>query len=146
MKLPNLSGKCFLCGKTEPSFDTGTRVCECIRSQGFLENEFPCYVTMLPEPHDYSVSELPSLWARTPADVFAVAVGSLSTNADALTRQVKINEERRSAYFPFVDLLETRHHLRCGNATVYRSAGLEESTGSLSSWCSTWDRTIGPEH
>jgi len=99
-----------------------------MRLEAFPEAELSCYVTMLPELMDYSVSKLPSLWAEKPCDVFAVAVGTLGSSWDSVIKQRDAIGEQESTYLSPYDLLES-HHLRCGNATLYRAAGLEDLTG-----------------
>ena len=129
MRFPHFSSKCFLCGAGEDCFDSATRMCSCMRLRGFPEAELSCYVTMLPELVDYSVSKLPSLWAENPCDVFAVAAGTLGFRSDAVIKQRDSIGEQRSTYLSPGDLLEKSHHLRCGNATLYRAGGLEDLTG-----------------
>ena len=130
MRFPHFASKCFLCGAGEDCFDTATRVCSCMRLRGFPEPELSCYVTMLPELVDYSVSKLPSLWAENPCDVFAVAAGTLGSSSDSVAKQRDSIGDQRSTYLSPGDLLEKSHHLRCGNATLYRAGGLEDLTGS----------------
>jgi hypothetical protein len=130
MKLDYLSSRCFLCGRKECAFNTESRICDCVRAQGFAENELACYVTFLPEPQSYSVSDLPSLWADEPADVFAIAADNLGAPPELISKQNKAVEKGSKVYPYVTDLLGTSHHLRCGNASVYRSASLEGLTGS----------------
>lgn len=130
MKLEFLSGRCFLCGRKEPAFDTEARICDCVRSGGFAENELGCYVTVLPERQSYSVRALPSLWAREPEDVFAIAAGNLGVSPEGIAKHTQ-NIEGSGRVHSFVpDVLGSAHRLRCGNASVYRSASLESLTGS----------------
>lgn len=130
MKLEYLSSRCFLCGRKESTFDTEARICECVRSHGFAENELGCYVTFLPEPQPYSVSDLPSLWADEPSDVFAVATDTRLVSPEQITNHTKAAENGRHVSPYVTDVLGKTHHLRCGNASVYRSTSLESLTGS----------------
>jgi hypothetical protein len=130
MKLEYLSSRCFLCGRKESAFDTKARICDCVRSHGFAENELGCYVTFLPELQSYSVYDLPSLWADEPSDVFAVATDNLITSPELITKHTKAAENERRAYPYVTDILGKTHHLRCGNASVYRATSLEGLTGA----------------
>lgn len=130
MKLEYLSSRCFLCGRKESTFDTEARICDCARSHGFAENELGCYVTFLPEPQSYSVYDLPSLWADEPSDVFATATDNLLASPELITNHTKAAENGRHVYPYVTDTLGKTHHLRCGNASVYRSTSLESLTGS----------------
>ena len=131
MKLEYLSSRCFLCGRKESVFDSEARICDCVRSHGFAENELGCYVTVLPEPQRYSAQDLPSLWANEPADLFAVAADNLGVPREIIEKQAKSAGETARNVYPYpADILGKAHHLRCGNASVYRSASLESLTGS----------------
>lgn len=130
IRFEHLHSRCFLCKKKEKVFDTATRICSCVRGQGFPEFEAGCYISVLPELPSYSVLDLPSLWALKPADVFAVTADYLGGNLNAITRQAEA-ADGRSGVFPYsTDILESTHHLRCGNATLVRSSSLEDLTGS----------------
>src|ERR1700728_4267634 len=131
MKLKNLGSRCFLCGNTEACFDTAMRICDCVRPHGFPENELSCYVSVLPE-HNYSIFDLPSLWAAAPSDIFAVAADSLVGDAQKAASRAEFIATRSCSAPPLLstDVLATQHHLRCGNSIVYRSAELEDLTGS----------------
>jgi len=130
MKLDNLDSQCFLCGVKKHGFDTDSRICDCALPLGFPEKELACYVTMLPEPTDYSVSDLPSIWDARPLDVFAAAVGDLGLPLEAIERPAKTSSHS-CRFLPYgTDLLDSQHHLRCGNATIYRALALEDLTGS----------------
>lgn len=130
MELEILDSKCFLCGKKQPVFDTESRICTCIRLLGFPENEQACYVSRLPELKNYSITSLPSIWATNPPEVFAVAADNLGMSEEAVTRQRKIANGDGGIYPYSTDVLNTRHFLRCGNSMIYRSASLEDLTGS----------------
>src|ERR1700761_9469218 len=96
MKLKNLGSRCFLCGNRDAYFDTAMRICDCVRPHGFPESELSCYVSVLPE-HDYSIFDLPSLWAATPSDIFAVAADSLLGDAEKAASQAEFIETRSSS-------------------------------------------------
>ena len=130
MKLEHLSSKCFLCGRKESTFNTEVRICDCVRAHGFAENELDCYVTFFPEPQSYSVRNLPSLWSREPADMFAVAAGDLGISPERIPQSARDGDGKSSVYPYSADALADTHHLRCGNASVYRSPNLEGLTGS----------------
>jgi hypothetical protein len=86
---------------------------------------------MLPE-HDYSIFDLPSLWAAAPSDIFAIAADSLVGDAQKAASQAEFIATRSCSASPLLstDILAKQHHLRCGNSIVYRSAELEDLTGS----------------
>ena len=133
MKLDHLDARCFLCGADYGPFDTGRRLCDCVRPLGFPESELSCYVTILPEPRGYSVRALPSLWAKDPWDVFAIAAegngfpGNPAASAGAAGVASPASD---AAAYPFGrDLLAREHHLRCGNTILHRSSILEDVTG-----------------
>src|SRR3954447_4096048 len=129
MKIDNLKGKCFLCGAETPIFDTSERVCSCIRQHGFPEAEGGYYVTILPEPHGYSVAHLPSLWTSQVSDVFATAVEDFGLRRGPVACGSG-RSKGDSNVFPYPsDLLKNRHHSLCGNTTIYRSSNLEDLTG-----------------
>jgi hypothetical protein len=130
MKLDNLDSRCFLCGVKKSGFDTETRICGCVQPQGFPEKELTCYVTILPEPLDYSASDLPSIWDAQPKDAFAAAAGDLGLHLEAAECPTK-TVSPSCRFLPYgTDLLHDQHHLRCGNATIYRALALEDVTGS----------------
>ena len=120
-----MEGRCFLCGEARPVFDTSVRICDCARPHGFPVDELCCYVTVLPEPREYEVARLPSLWSVPPSDVFALAADSLEEPAGA--------DRLRSlpgGVLPYpTDLLNSRYHLRCGNSVLRRSSSLADATG-----------------
>ncbi|HKQ62599.1 MAG TPA: pyridoxal-phosphate dependent enzyme [Candidatus Polarisedimenticolaceae bacterium] len=121
MILEDFDGKCFLCGTAHGSFDTARRLCECVHPQGFQAGELCCYASILPEPRDYRVEALPSLWAAQPPDVFAI--GSPPQPADR-------RDAAREPPYPFrSDTLASAHNLHCGNTLVHRSTALEDVTG-----------------
>jgi hypothetical protein len=130
MVLEDFYSRCFLCGREEPTFNSEARICACVHRQGFPESELPCYVSLLPGLRDYSVRHLPSLWKARPSDVLAVATGDLGLSQDAIARQIEAVDERCNMRPYQIDLLNTSHHLRCGNSMVYRSSSLEDMTGS----------------
>ena len=135
MKLEHLDARCFLCGADHGSFDTGHRRCECLGPLGFPASELSCYVTILPEPRNYSVGSLPSVWTRRPRDVYALAVDSYGSAAEAAERAASSGrtpgpEGGDGVLYPFPrDVLALEHHLRCGNTIIHRSSMLEDVTG-----------------
>jgi hypothetical protein len=130
MKIEYLASRCFLCGANGSIFDAESRVCDCVRLQGFAEDELPCYVTFLPEPQCYSVPDLPSIWTEKWTDVFAIAAGNLGLSSETIA-QSKETIRERVCPFPYKeDILSRTYQLRCGNALLYRSASLEGLTGS----------------
>lgn len=130
MKLDNVDSRCFLCGAKRAGFDTEARICDCAQPQGFPEKELACYVSVLPEPREYSPCNLPSIWAECPPDVFATTAGDLGLPLEE-TRHSPEVAASACKFLPYdSDLLGNQHHLRCGNATIYRAFALEHLTGS----------------
>jgi threonine synthase len=107
---------------------TGTHENRQPEGQVLPEGEAGCYVTILPEPHGYSVTNLPSLWPSQVSDVFATAVEDFGLRQAPGYRSEWSGGGENMYPYP-TDLLQTMHHLRCGNATVYRSSSLEDLTG-----------------
>jgi hypothetical protein len=129
MRLEHLGARCFLCDKEWPVFDTTLRACDCLATQGFPTSELSCYVSILPELREYSAAALPSIWSDEPADGLVSAADSLGFPAEMIEHHAG-NGANGSGARPYPgDLLGTRHHARCGTATLYRSTSLEDLTG-----------------
>ena len=128
MELKHMEGRCFLCGERQPVFDTSIRICDCVRPHGFPVDELCCYVTILPEPREYEVANLPSLWSVPPSDVFALAAESLEDSPERAGKQRALPPHECVLPYP-ADLLNTRYHLRCGNSVLRRSSSLADATG-----------------
>ncbi len=126
MRLDQLDARCFLCGAQHGGFDTANRLCECVRPQDFPASELSCYATILPEPREYSVKALPSLWTSDPVDVLALS----ADGADQERAPSSAAAAARDGGLPSLgDPLAREHHLRCGNTIVHRSSTLEDVTG-----------------
>src|SRR5207253_325872 len=106
--------------------------CECLGPLGFPASELSCYVTILPEPRNYSVRALPSVWTTHPKDVYALAADSLGYDPEAGARAGRAAgaDGAEGGLYPFPrDVLALEHHLRCGNTIIHRSSMLEDVTG-----------------
>ena len=110
-------------------FDTANRACDCLAAEGFPASEHSCYVTVLPDLRDFSVGDLPSIWADEPEDALSSAVDTLGADPAKIAAHVATHAQRPSARPYPNDILGTRHHARCGTATVYRAGSLEDLTG-----------------